>query len=69
MKRKIRVVLKSGFSFTFNCEKMKVKSIENEMTGFSFDGATEIFPMYIRMDDVSAVIDEGSCDEQAEEGE
>lgn len=57
--RKIRIVLKSGYTFTFPCENMKVQSIQNQMTGYSFEQANVIFPIYIRMDDVSAVIDEG----------
>lgn len=59
--RKIRIVLKSGYTFTFPCEHMKVKTIDNQLVGYSFDNANVIFPIYIRMDDVSAVIDEGEC--------
>ena len=59
--RKIRIVLKNGYTFTFTCENMKVKTIDNQLAGYSFDNANVIFPMYIRMDDVSAVIDEGKC--------
>ena len=60
MKRKITIVLKSGYAFDFQCDTMKVKSLDNVMTGFSFDGATGRCPMYMRMDDISAVIDEAA---------
>lgn len=62
MKRNIRVVLKSGYSFAFQCEGMKTRSYNGELTGYSFDGAKPICPMFIRLDDISAVIDEGECE-------
>lgn len=63
MKSKIEIVLKNGYSFTFCCEKMKVQSMDNAMSGYTFEGATHPRPLYIRMDDVSAVIDEGPCED------
>lgn len=58
MKHTIRIVLKSGYSFSFQCENMKVTTIGNEITGYSFDGAKSTYPMYIKIDDISAVIEE-----------
>lgn len=63
MKRNIRIVLKSGYSFVFLCENMKAKRFGDELTGYSFTGATDVFPMYIRIDDVAAIIDEGESSE------
>ncbi len=65
MSRSIRVVLKSGYSFSFKCDSMKTKSTEGELLGYAFEGATENRPMYIRLDNVDAIIDEG----EAEDGE
>lgn len=63
MKRNIRIILKSGYSFVFSCENMKAKFFDGELTGYSFTGATETFPMYIRLDDISAIVDEGESSE------
>ena len=63
MRRRIRVVLKSGFDFAFSCEDMKVKTIDNQLVGYSYREARPVNPMYIRMEDVPAVIDEGKCED------
>lgn len=63
MKRSIRVVLKSGYSFVFQCEHMEVRTIGGEISGYSFNGAKSTYPMYIRVDDISAVIDDGETEE------
>lgn len=63
MKRKIRFVMKSGYAFTVLCESMKVESIENEMTRYSYEGGTGSRPLYIRIEDVDAVIDDGNAEE------
>jgi len=65
MSRSIRVVLKSGYSFSFICDSMKTKSTEGELLGYAYEGATANRPMFIRIENVDAIIDEG----EAEEGE
>jgi hypothetical protein len=45
---------------------MEVRTIGGEISGYSFNEAKTTYPMYIRFDDISAVIDEGV---EAEEGE
>ena len=65
MKHSIRVVMKSGYSFSFLCDNLKTKSTEGELLGYSYEGATANRPMYIRIENVDAIIDEG----EAEEGE
>ena len=65
MKHSIRVVMKSGYSFSFLCDSLKTKSAEGELLGYSYEGATANRPMYIRIENVDAIIDEG----EAEEGE
>jgi len=37
--------------------------MNNAMTGYTVEGATRPRPLYIRMDDVSAVIDDGPCED------
>ena len=59
MKRKIRIVLKSGYSFSFLCDTMKVKKCDGNLIGYAFDGATESLPMYVCLESVDAIIDEG----------
>lgn len=65
MKHSICVVMKSGYSFSFLCDNLKTKSIEGELLGYSYEGATANRPMYIRIENVDAIIDEG----EAEDGE
>ena len=65
MSRSIRVVFKSGYSFSFICNNMKTKSIEGELLGYAYESATANIPMFIRIDNVDAIIDEG----EAEDGE
>lgn len=54
-----RIVLNSGFSFTVLCDNLTVKSFENQLTSYSFEGIVGSNPFYIRIDDIAAVIDEG----------
>ena len=63
MKHSIRVVMKSGYSFSFLCDNLKTRSIEGELTGYSYDGAMANRPMYIRIANVDAIIDEGEVEE------
>jgi hypothetical protein len=63
MKRQIRFVMKSGYAFTVLCENVKVKSIGNELTGYSYEGGTGSRPLYIRIENVDAVIEDGNVEE------
>lgn len=65
MSRSIRVVLKSGYSFSFKCDSMKTKEADGKLLGYAYDGATGNRPMFIRIENVDAIIAEG----EAEEGE
>lgn len=59
-----RVVLNSGFSFSVLCDNLTIKSFENQLTGYSFEGIVGSNPLYIRIDDIAAVIDEGPAAEE-----
>lgn len=63
MKSKIRFVMKSGYAFTVLCDNMKAKTIGNEISGYSIDGIKGSKPMYIRIEDIDAVIDDGEVEE------
>lgn len=63
MKRKICIVMKSGYSFNFLCDKLKIKTLGNELTEYSIDGLKGSRPMYLRIDDVDVIIDEGGVEE------
>lgn len=69
MKHSILVVMKSGYSFSFMCDRMKVKTIEGELIGYAFEGATANRPMFIRIENVDAIIDERAAEEGGNEDE
>ena len=61
--RSICVVMKSGYSFSFPCEKFETNSIEGILIGYSYNGATGRRPMFIRLENVDVIIDEGDVKE------
>lgn len=63
MKRSIRVVMKSGYSFSFLCDSFQSKSFEGELVAYSYDGAGVDRPLFIRLDNVDVIIDEGEIAE------
>ena len=63
---KLRFIMKSGKSFTVLCENAKITSCEGELTQYSITGIKSNRPLYIRLDDVAAVIDEGRASEKEE---
>lgn len=63
MKSRVRVVLKNGYSFSFCCDELEVRKSDNEITSYTIVGAAFPRPMYIRLDDISAIINEGPCEE------
>ncbi len=67
MKSRVRIVLRSGYSFSFCCDELEVRKSDNEITGYTIAGATWPRPMYVRLDDVSAVINEGPCEDGGNE--
>lgn len=68
MKHKIRIVLRNGYDFTFLCDEFKVKTIDAELSGYSFTGAAPTVPMFINLSDVLAIIDEGEVKEADQNG-
>ena len=63
MKHSIRVVMKSGYSFSFLCDSMTTKTIGVELIGYAYERATTNIPMFIRVENVDAIIDEGEAEE------
>ena len=63
VKRSIRIVMKSGYSFSFLCDSFKTKSVEGELHGFTYEGATANWPLFVCIENVDAIIDEGDVEE------
>lgn len=55
---KVRFILKSGASIIVMCKNARVRWVDNELTGYSLEGIAGAKPMYIRLEDVSAIVDE-----------
>lgn len=60
MKKKIRVILKSGNEFVIECEKMAAtySTITGELEKLNYEGCTKNRPLYLDMSQVSAVLQE-----------
>ena len=56
---RVRFVLKSGYSFVVLCENAKIKNVNNELTGYELIGVKGDIPLYMRVNEIAAVIDEG----------
>ena len=56
MKNKARIILKSGADFFVVCDDLKISKSGNELVGMSWTACDENPPVYIRLDDVSAII-------------
>jgi hypothetical protein len=55
----IRFVLKNGYSFTVLCRNAKIARQFGEITGYHLEGIVKNSPLYIHIDDIAAIIDEG----------
>lgn len=57
----VDVILKSGAVITVKCEHCTVNHIENELTKCHFEGipVESDYPLYIRIEDISAVVQHG----------
>ena len=55
-------ILKNGAVITVKCNHCTLKHIGNELTQFHLEGISEEsdFPMYIRLEDISAVVQHGA---------
>ena len=65
---KVRFILKSGRSVVVFCENAKIKTIENELTSYVLEGIKGDRPLYFRIGEIVAVIDEGPVKEAAKNG-
>ena len=62
--RKIRFILKSGRQIVFTCEEATIRAVDNNMIGYSLNGLKDKRPLYVRIDDISMVIDEGPVEDE-----
>lgn len=56
---RVRFILKSGRSVVVLCEDAKIKSLENELMSYDLKGIKGDRPLYFRISEIAAVIDEG----------
>jgi hypothetical protein len=56
---RIRFVLKSGRQLFFNCEEATIKTMNNTLTGYSLKGIGGSRPLFICMEEIAAIIDDG----------
>jgi len=68
-KSRVKIILKSGYAFSMVCDDFTVKHQNGEITGFSYTGATIPRPLFIRVGDISAVIEEGAVSDEHEQAE
>ena len=64
---RVRFILKSGYDFVIFCENAKVTFLDNELTGYTLTGVKGYTPLYLRISEIDAVIDEGPVKEEAED--
>ena len=62
MQHRIRFILKNGRDFVFHCESGRVKTENGEIIGYALAGITGSMPLYIDIEQIAAVIDEGPID-------
>ena len=64
-------ILKSGAIITVKCEHCTLKHIGNGLTQYNLEGISleSDFPLYIRVDDISAVVQHGMDEEEKSDGE
>ena len=56
---RVRFILKSGRSVVVLCENAKIKNVNNELTSYELIGVKGDIPLYMRVNEIAAVIDEG----------
>ena len=56
---RVRFILKSGRSVVVLCENAKIKNVNNELTSYELIGVKGDIPLYVRVNEIAAVIDEG----------
>lgn len=66
---RVRFVLKCGYSFVVTCENAKICTTGNTVTKYSIDGIKKGRPLYIRIEEIAAVIDEGPVEESEDEND
>ena len=62
---RVRFILKSGRDIVVFCENAKIKAFDNELAGYTLTGIKGDTPMYLRISEIAAVIDEGPVKEEA----
>lgn len=55
--KEVKVILKSGASFSFECEKAEIKINQGVIYGYTFDGCAAM--PYLNIADIAAIIVRG----------
>lgn len=54
-KHELTICFKSGKEYRFRCEKYKVEHDEGLLTRVYFTGATGVFPIYFRLEEIESI--------------
>lgn len=68
MQHRVRFILKNGCDFIVHCENAKTTMVGGEITAYSLTNISLNRPLYIDIEQIAAVIDEGPIDESGAEG-
>lgn len=61
----VRFILKNGYEFVVKCENARVTTTVGEITGYSLTGCTANRPLYVCLEQIAAIIDEGTVTDNA----
>ena len=62
---RVRFILKNGCNIVVFCENAKIGAFDNELTSYTLTGIKGDMPLYLRISEIDAVIDEGPVTEEA----
>lgn len=67
MQHKVRFILINGSDFTVHCENAKITTVGGKITEYTLTNVTHNRPLYIDINQIAAVIDEGVITDSGEE--
>lgn len=62
----VTIYLKSGEHLTMKCKNFTATTTLGKLTGIKYEGAVHPVPLYLDIDQVVAIIDEGTIPEEQE---
>lgn len=61
----VRFILKNGCEFVVKCKNARVTTTMGEITGYSLTGCETNRPLYVCLEQIAAIIDEGTATDDA----